>query len=86
MTTLTFDQVLTSARQLAPHERAELITQLARDLAAAPVATSAAWATMERLRQEFAHLPRSEGTLADQLERDRTDRQALLEGQSDVHA
>jgi len=89
MTTSSFDQILTAARQLPRSERAELIARLVHELVAEPPSpgtSSDAWATMERLRHEFAHLPHDEGTLADQLERDRADRQALLEGRHDVHA
>jgi len=89
MTIRSFDQILTAARQLPRGERAELIARLVRELVAEPPSpemSSDAWATMERLRHEFAHLPHGEGTLADQLERDRADRQALLDGRHDVHA
>lgn len=59
MQTLTFDQVLEQASRLPRAQRAELIARLVHDLAAeprSPVPSSAAWATMERLRAEFAHL------------------------------
>jgi hypothetical protein len=88
MADITLNQMFDLASRLPRTERAELVARLVHDLAAeplSPVTSSTAWETMERLRAEFAHLSHAEGTLADQLERDRADRQALLEGACDVH-
>ena len=51
------------------------------------VAPNDAWATMLRLQHEFAQMPRSGGTLAEQLERDRNEREAALigHGEENVH-
>ena len=89
MTQTPFEQALATVRQLPPRERARLVAVVVEELAmSTPPAPddNAAWATLERLRREFAQLPRGEGTLADQLERDRAERQAMLEGQGNVHA
>lgn len=90
MTTTLFDQALAAARQLPPRERARLVAavvdELAEPIVTTPQPTNDAWEQLERLRKEFAQLPRSEGTVADQLERDRAERQAMLEGRSNVHA
>lgn len=93
--TITLDQALAVARQLAPRDRAQLVAQLVTELVepAAPVAPTTAtngdaWERLEQLRREFAVLPRPAWTAAEQLERDRRERDDMLTGRpvNDVHA
>jgi hypothetical protein len=62
MTSITFESVLTQARQLAPNERAWLIGALAQDLAQPAAATPPPLSAEERrarveaLRGKYAHI------------------------------
>jgi hypothetical protein len=90
MTTLTFDQILASARQLAPHERAELIARLARELAEQPTVAPPAdgWTRWQQLRTEIATLyPHAD--IGGRLDADRRERDDMLAGREaadDVHS
>ena len=86
---ITLRQVLDLAHQLPRPQRAELIAQLARDLVdetpAPTLATNDAWEQLNAFRDELAALDPPPRTLADQLDRDRRERQASLEGSGRVH-
>jgi len=83
---ITLNQVLQLARQLPRSQRAELIAQLARDLVtadAAPDSPSDGWERLNAFRAELAaRYP--DARIGDQLDRDRRDRQAMIEGHN-VH-
>jgi hypothetical protein len=86
--TITLRQVLDLAHQLPCQQRAELIAQLARDLVAEEATptppTNDAWARMARLREELAALPANR-LASEQLDADRAERQAMLEGEHVHH-
>ncbi len=99
MVTITLDQIIDLAHQLPRAQRAELIARLARDLALEPTHTQAAASadvpamtvsqahtTLAELRAGYSTLPRPRLTLGEQLEQDRAERQASIEGQPYVHA
>ncbi len=83
--TPTIDQVLDLAHQLPRRQRAELISHLAIELAnldqtlAAPRAEDP-WQRLDRLREEFRALGPASPSMAEHLNADRRERQALLEG------
>jgi len=85
---ITLRQVLDLAHQLPRPQRAELIAQLARDLVAEEATptppTNDAWARMARLREELATLPANR-LASEQLDADRAERQAMLEGEHVHH-
>lgn len=94
--TITLRQVLDLAHQLPRSQRAELIAQLARDLVAEEATptesrqkegppTNDAWERLNAFRAELAALDRPPRTLAEQLDADRRERQASIEGQERVH-
>lgn len=79
----TLDQALALARRLTPRDQARLITQLVIALADSPTeaqpAASDAWSGWAALRADIAaHFPNAR--LADRLEADRRERDALLRG------
>jgi len=80
---ITLNQVLQLAHQLPRPQRAELIAQLARDLVDAEIAPPAlpndAWERLAQLRAELAALPATRSAGA-QLDTDRAERQAMIEG------
>lgn len=83
MTLQTFDQVLMSARQLAPCERARLIAHLAEELAAPPASDGLArfHAFVSDFRATYPH-----ADVSGRLEADRRERDAILQGEThDVH-
>ena len=94
---ITLRQVLDLAHQLPRPQRAELIAQLARDLVAEtpaptlrhgsgePPATNDAWERLNAFREELAALEPLARTLAEQLDSDRRERQASIEGRERVH-
>ena len=93
--TPTFEQIRTLAARLPRHARAELIAWLAQDLAATPPVEShqpsahngATWAQLRaELQASFAALDADVPTAGEQLERDRSERQAALEGSGHVHS
>jgi len=94
MTIQTLDTVLTAARQLAPRDRARLVARIVEEMveptaAVAPQpANNDAWEQMNKIRAEFATLQPVAGSPAEQLERDRRERDEMLMGQAgaDVHA
>src|SRR3954469_22117147 len=87
MTATPFDQALTAARRLAPRERARLIAQLAEELVepalaieeAAP-SSEDAWERLSRFRDDLYALGPVSPTLAEQLDADRRERDAMLMG------
>jgi hypothetical protein len=90
--TTTFDQALTTARLLPPRERAQLVAQLALELVEPHVSPrprmtdSEARAVRAELRAHFAAQGADVPLLSDQLERDREERQAILEGRAHVQS
>jgi hypothetical protein len=98
MTPVTLDQVLALAHQLPRAQRADLIAHLSRDLAAELAADhdrtgmpdtmtpSQAHAALADIRAAFSTLPQPRRTLGEQLEHDRDERQAGIEGTSHDHA
>lgn len=86
--TITLRQVLDLAHQLPRPQRAELIAQLARDLVAEEATPTPppndAWERMARLREELAALPANR-LASEQLDADRAERQAMLEGEHVHH-
>jgi hypothetical protein len=92
--TTTFAEVLAGARMLTPTERARLIALLAEELAlraqasntAAQAAYDEAWARWDRLRADLAALGPTTPTLAEQLDQDRRERDAMLMGRTDDDA
>ena len=85
--TPTLDQVIELARQLPPATRAELVAQIVRELVTdVPVPiTNDAWERLNQFRDELATLSPASPTLAEQLDSDRRERQALIEGSGHVH-
>ena len=79
----TLDQVLDLAQKLPKAQRGELIARLAIALTTdippnmTPDEGRAAWA---QLRESMRALPKERPTLAEQLETDRRERQAMIEG------
>lgn len=95
--TATFDQVLATARKLSPRDRARLIAQLAQELVVAPAVLptfdrksyDAAWKHWDQVREELYQQGPASPSLAEQLDADRRERDALLMGQAaadDVHS
>jgi hypothetical protein len=89
--TTTFDQALTTARLLPPRERAQLVAQLVLELAEpySPrprMTDSEARAAIAELQAHFAAQGADVPLLSDQLQRDREERQAMLEGRSHVQS
>ncbi len=91
--TISLDQVQQLADLLSPLDQVRLIEHLTRQIAPALVARSGipaasrsedAWARLEQLRAELAALP-AERLASEQLEADRAERQANLEGSGRVH-
>lgn len=87
MTTMTFEQVLSGARQLPPQERARLVATVVEELAAPPAepaqstTNNDAWERLNQFRTELAALEPRSMTLPEQLEADRRERDELLMGQ-----
>ncbi|MCG8349464.1 MAG: hypothetical protein MI924_16990 [Chloroflexales bacterium] len=90
MTTLSFDQVLATARQLSPHDRARLVAVVVEELVSDhPLLTeNDAWERLQRFREELYTLGPVLPTPAEQLDRDRRERDTILIGLGvdDVHA
>jgi len=80
--TPTIDQVIELARQLPPETRVELVAQIVRELVTDVPAprTNDAWERLNQFRDELATLSPTSPTLAEQLDSDRRERQALIEG------
>jgi len=90
--TISLDQVQQLADMLSPLDQARLIEHLSRTIAPALAERSGApdvsrsddaWAKLEQLRAELAALP-AERLASEQLEADRAERQANLEGSGRV--
>jgi hypothetical protein len=91
-TTATFADVLAGARMLTPTERARLIALLAEELATPiphpptpPAAGNDAWERLNQFRTEIAALGPRTRTLAEQLDQDRRERDAMLMGRTDTY-
>lgn len=91
MQSATYDEALAVARRLPLPERLRLASTLAGEAAGALAGVSApnlttdtGWERWERLRSELSARPIGATSMAAQLERDRNERQAALEGR-DVH-
>lgn len=91
--TVSLNQVQQLADMLSTLDQVRLIEHLSRQIAPAiakhPVAPAAsrgedAWARLEQLRTELAALP-AERLASEQLEADRAERQANIEGGERVH-
>lgn len=91
--TVSLDQVQQLADRLSPLDQARLIEHLSRRIVPALVARPAApadlrgedaWTKLEQLRAELAALP-AERLASEQLEADRAERQASIEGRGRVH-
>jgi hypothetical protein len=89
----TLDHVRTLAARLPRQARAELIAWLALDLAApvpsvdAPLTPRQARDAWAALRDELSALPQGPTTMAEQLDRDRQERDSVLMGtSSDVYS
>jgi hypothetical protein len=89
--TPTLDQVLTMAKRLPPIDQVRLIEHLAPHIEhalasspAAPPAANDAWERLARLREELAALP-ADRSAGEQLDADRAERQAMIEGSERVH-
>ena len=96
MADITLDQMFDLASRLPRTERAELVARLVRDLAAEPavqapasgpsaMTPAQAHAVLADIRATLSALPRPRLTLGEQIERDRAERQASIEGESHVH-
>jgi hypothetical protein len=94
MADLSFNQVLDLASRLPRAQRAELIVRLVRDLAAEPAdyasvaeVSADAWERLQQFRDELYALGPVTPSPAEQLERDRYERDAMLMGHAsdDVH-
>lgn len=87
MTTMTFEQVLSGARQLPPQERARLVATVVEELAAprvepaSSITNNDAWDRLNQFRKELAALEPRSMTLPEQLEADRRECNELLMGQ-----
>jgi len=88
---LTLDQALAMARRLSPQNQAALITRLIQGLVSsptpAPPAPGDAWTQWAALRDEIGR-EHPDARLAERLEADRRERDAVLGGNSeagDVH-
>jgi len=90
--TPTREQILVLARRLSPADQAYLVAQLAPAIAEAlevptPSAGDDAWRRLDQLREEFRAMEPGPVSMAEQLDRDRRERDAALRGErSDVHA
>jgi hypothetical protein len=89
--TPTLDQVLDLAHRLPRTQRAELVAQIVRELAAPESAANIPspedpWQRLDHFRDELATLSPASPTLAEQLDRDRRERQAMIEGSGHGHA
>jgi hypothetical protein len=70
MSTITFDQVLTTARQLPPHERARLIACLAEELVSPrhdDATGNDAWERLKQIGADIAASPQIGLSLTDEL-------------------
>ena len=85
--TITYAQALATARQLPREDRARLVAVLSTELETPKETETSndAWATMARLRQEFAQMT-YEKSPAEILDEDRRVRDSALAGIGDVHA
>jgi hypothetical protein len=90
--TPTREQILVLARRLSPADQAYLVAQLAPAIAEAleaPARSTSddAWRRLDQLREEFRAMEPGPVSMAEQLDRDRRERDAALRGEnSDVHA
>ncbi|PDV98020.1 hypothetical protein [Candidatus Viridilinea mediisalina] len=85
----TLDQVLTLAQSLSTADQLRLIARLAdgavnSNKAANNLSTNDAWVRWTKLREELSAQMPGKTTMAEQLEKDRQDRQLIMEGDS-VH-
>lgn len=86
MTNVTLDEVERLANQLTPLDQVRLIEHLSRQIAPALATQIAppvnnAWERLEQLREELTSLPATR-LASEQLEADRAERQAQLEGRN----